>query len=416
MIQERVRQISDKLLIFCLFFIANASALFYVYWLLPEFVIIELVFWFFLSVASIWYLKQDEKLTLFADTLRRNWFIFPFLIFSGLSILWSVFWEISAYRWLMFILTIISGGYIGLKYDLKKQVQLLSMFGVFVLSFATFLVFFVPDIGVQNYDIIQGAWKGPYWHKNHMGFITSFINILFLLRTIYSIQTREKHKFFWGALYIGSLLFIFPTDSVGAYLTTIFLHGVILLTLLWSKFGRRLQRTHYLIFSGVALLASILLLNNLDVFFGVFNRNTMLTGRVPLWTFLFKHYLSQRPLWGYGFNAFWYLESHRVVMQQNVGYLDQIIIADNGFIDILINTGFVGLFLFAIFYIGAWWKSIVYAFKAVDIYDYFPVVLMSFTLISNISWSLMFENEGFFMLIMISILFSITDKTSKIPT
>jgi len=416
MIQERVRQISDKLLIFCLFFIANASALFYVYWLLPEFVIIELVFWFFLSVASIWYMKQDERLNLFAGTLRTNWYIFPFLIFSAISILWSVSWDISAYRWLMLLFTIISGGYIGLKYDLSKLVHLLSMFGIFILSFATLLVIFKPDIGVQNYSIIQGAWRGPFWHKNHMGFIASFANILFLIKIIYAVQYKGKQKLIWGAMYIGSLLFLIPTDSVAAYLTTIFLHGVILLALLLLKFGNKLQRNHYLIFFGALLLASIILFNNLDVLFGIFNRNTTLTGRIPMWSYLFKHYLSQRPLWGYGFNAFWYLEPHRLMVQQAAGYPDQIIIADNGFIDILMNTGFIGLFMFAIFYFGAWWKSIAFAFKAEDIYSYFPIILMSYTLVANISWSLMFENEGFFMLIMISILFSITDKTSKVPT
>ena len=115
---------------------------------------------------------------------------------------------------------------------------------------------------------------------------------------------------------------------------------------------------------------------------------------------------------GYGFNAFWYIESHQVAVQQAAGYPDPIIIADNGFIDILINTGFVGLFLFLIFYFGLWWRSIAFASKAKDIIGVFPVILMSYTLVANITWSLIFENEGFFMLLMISVLFYVT---SQIP-
>jgi O-antigen ligase len=95
------------------------------------------------------------------------------------------------------------------------------------------------------------------------------------------------------------------------------------------------------------------------------------------------------------------------------GYPGPIVIADNGFIDILINTGYSGLILFLIFYFGAWWHSIKYAMKARDINGVFPVILMSYTLLANISWSLIFENESFFMLIMISVLFFISADTSK---
>lgn len=127
-----------------------------------------------------------------------------------------------------------------------------------------------------------------------------------------------------------------------------------------------------------------------------------------MWTYLFDAYFSKRPLFGYGFNAFWYIDSYRLAVQQAAGYPDPIIIADNGFIDILMNTGYAGLILFSIFYFGLWWRSIKYSSKAKDIYGIFPVILVSYTLLANISWSLIFENEGFFMLIMISILFSIS--------
>src|SRR3546814_8434536 len=32
---------------------------------------------------------------------------------------------------------------------------------------------------------------------------------------------------------------------------------------------------------------------------------TSLTGRVPLWGVLIEHYVSERPLLGYGFQGFW---------------------------------------------------------------------------------------------------------------
>jgi exopolysaccharide production protein ExoQ len=412
MLQKKYQQTLELLLIFGLFFLSNASAFLYVAWLTPEIVFMELVIWLVLATFSVWILSKQNLISDFFENLKRNWIILPFLIFSGLSIFWSVFWEISLYRWLILLFTIITGAYIGLRYNMKEIVKLLSVFGVYILFLSSILVFFVPDIGVMNYYTIQGAWKGLYWHKGHMGLIAAFINILFLINIVYSLQSKGKQTLFWGLLYIFSLVFVSQTDSVAAYITIIFLHGLILLALILLKFGKYFHRTHYLIFFIILIFISLILYINIDHVFSVLNRSPTLTGRIPMWTHLFDTYFIKRPFLGYGLNAFWYIDSYRVEMGLAAGYPGPIVIADNGFIDILINTGYIGLILFLVFYFGAWWRSIKYAIKAVDINGVFPLILMAYTLIANISWSLIFESEGFFMLIMLSVLFCITNSTS----
>lgn len=406
--QNNYQKISDLLLVFGLFFLSNATAFLYVVWIVPDLVFMAGVVWLILAAFSVWILYKHNLISKLFENLKRNWVIFPFLIFSGLSIFWSVYWQVSLYRWLILIFTIITGGYIGLRYNIKEIIRLLSVFGVYILFISSILIFFAPKIGVMNYYVIQGAWKGLYWHKNHMGLIAAFINILFLINVVYSLQSKEKGALAWGLLYLFSLFFVYQTDSAGAYMTVIFLHGVILLALILLKFGKYFHRSHYLIFFTVLVFAALILYINLEFVFSIFNRSPTLTGRIPMWTYLFNAYLSKRPLFGYGFNAFWCVDAYRVAMGEAAGYPDPIVIADNGFIDILINTGYSGLILFLIFYFGAWWHSIKYAMKARNINGVFPLILMFYTLIANISWSLLFENEGFFMLIMISVLFSIS--------
>jgi exopolysaccharide production protein ExoQ len=411
MFQSRFQKISDILLIFNASLFSNYSAFFVPLWLSNDLLIFQFIPWVLMAIITMLLLYKEKMIPFFLNNLMRNWNILPFIIFSGFSVAWSVYWEISLYRWLLLVFSVIIGGYIGLKYDLKKILRLLSLFGIYILLFAGILILFVPDIGVHNYyDIIQGAWKGPYWHKNHMGLIATFINILFLTNTIYSLlfEKNKKNIYLWGGPYLLSFLFIYQSDSIAAYMTTIFLHGMILLALFLLKFGKKLHRFHYLIFFAVFFIAAIILFSNLDFIFGIFNRNTSLTGRIPLWKFISENYLSRQPLIGYGFNAFWYIESHQVTVQQAVGYRNPVIIADNGFIDILINNGYLGFVLFLIFYFGLWWRSMAFARKSRDIIGVFPVILMAYTLIANISWSLMFENEGFFMLIMITVMFSIS--------
>jgi len=414
MIQNKYLRIPSILIVFSSFFYSNVSAFYSVtLWLTPPLVLGESIIWLVLAALSIWALKKQHTLVQFLENLKRNWIILPFLIFSGLSIFWSVYWQISLYRWVTLFCTIITGGYIGLHYDIKNIIKLLSIFGILILLVSSIYVLFIPTIGVMNYYNIHGAWKGIYWHKNHMGLIATFINILFVIKLIYSLKSNWKQVLFWSILYIYSLFFVYQSDSATAYITTVILHGVILLALVWIKFRSKIRRSHYLIALVFLILALVIILINANQLLGIFNRNTTLTGRIPMWTHLFSTYLSQRPILGYGFNAFWYLGSHRIAMQQMAGYPDQIVISDNGFIDILINTGFCGLVLFLVFYLGLWWRSIKYAIKAKDVIGIFPIVLMSFTLLANVSWSLIFENENFFMLIMISVLFCISIRNPK---
>jgi exopolysaccharide production protein ExoQ len=414
MIKNRYLQTSEFLLVFAANFLANFPTFFAIIWLVPQIVVAETILWISLTIFSIWILSRYNLFSEFLLTVKKNWFILPFLVFSGLSIIWSISLELSLYRWLVFICVIIVGGFIGLRFNLQEIIRLLTFFGLFVLILSAFFVFFVPDIGVMNYHTIQGAWKGLYWHKNHMGLMASLINILFLINIINSYASKNKKYIAWGILYLLSMVFIYKTDSVAAYLTTFILNGVIFLGMIWFKFRYKIPRNLYLIFVIFAALIALILFFNLDRFFGIFNRNTSLTGRIPMWSYLYNTYIDKRPLGGYGFNAFWYDETHQLAIQQAAGYPDPIIISDNGFIDIFVNTGYIGLFLFLIFYFGVWWRSVKYAWKATDICGFFPIIFMAYSLIANVSWSLIFENESFIMLTMVSILFCVSKEKSVI--
>jgi O-antigen ligase len=411
---KNYRQTLELLLIFSLFFLSNMLAFAYAFWLVPVLVLLVTIVWLLLTALTVWLLNKHDLISEFVEIMKRNWLVLPFLIFSAFSIVWSVKPDISFYRWLVLLCTLITGGYIGLRYRMQEIIRLLSVFGIYILLISTFFVFLIPDIGIMNYYSIQGAWSGLYWHKNHMGMVAAFINLLFLIHVIDSRRSKRENLLFWGLLYLFSFVFIYQTDSVASYLTVILMHGLVALGLLFLRFGAKIRRVHYWIFALVLVFAALLLYLNIESFLGIFNRNTTLTGRVPMWNYLFTAYIDERPLGGYGFNAFWYVKSHQEATQQAAGYPDTIIIADNGFIDILVNTGYIGLSLFVIFYFGLWWRAAQYARHAKDIYGLFPLLLMFYTFVANISWSLIFENEGFFMLAMISILFCISAETTSL--
>jgi exopolysaccharide production protein ExoQ len=399
-------QLSELLIIFGLFFLSNISAFISIIWLSPKFLLIEVLLWFLFVLFSVRVMVRRGLFPVFIEGLGRNWFLLPFAVFSGFSILWSIYWEVSLFRWVIFLSTIITGGYIGVRFSVREITRFLSVFGVYILLLSFALVLFKPDMGVMNYYSIQGAWKGVYWHKNHMGLIAAFANTLLLLSIINEFRSK-KRLLLWVVPYLFSLFFIYQSDSVAAYFTTLALHGLVLAAFLFVTYRRRIRAVHYLTFFIPLALGLFILIANMGGVLGAFDRNTTLTGRVPMWNYVFDTYFSQRPLGGYGFNAFWYIDDHQVDVQRAANYPDPIIIADNGFIDILLNTGYVGFALFLLFYLGVSWHALRRALKADTMYDVFPMILMAYSLLANISWSLIFENEGFFTLIMIAVLFAI---------
>ncbi len=402
-------RLSELLPVYLSLLMANISAFLLVIWLLPQFVFFVFILWLLVAFVLLGFLHRQNMLKKFLDRFKQNAILLPFLIYSGLSVLWSLYWQISLLRWSILIITVLSGGYIGLLYGLQGTIKHLSVFGIYVLLLSTVLVFLAPSIGVMNYYTIEGAWKGLYWHKNHMGLIASFINLLFLYNMVNSLQSDVKNSILRGFLYFYSLFFIIQTDSAAAYLVTIILHGEVFLAVIFLKFKKILRRSHYVAGTLILVIASLIIGINVQQFLAFFNRNTTLTGRIPMWNYLFETYVNRKPLLGYGFNAFWYIEPHRVDMQRAAGYPDPIVIADNGFLDLIVNTGYIGLILFLIFYLGLWGYSIKGLGKAYDLEGVFPAILMSYTLLANVSWSLIFENEGFFMLIMVAVLFCVSE-------
>ncbi len=253
MTSNRQAYLSGLLLLISLF-LSNFSALIsFVLWLTPAIVYAQALLWLVLAGIFLGMMNGNRDIARLVEVIKKNWFLFPFLVFAGLSILWSVDWPISLSRWLILLCTLVVGGYIGLRYSLMQIIDILSYFGILILFLSALMIIFIPNTGIMNYYTIQGAWKGIFWHKIHMGMIASLINLLFLIELIKAFQSKQLSGWIWLFLYLVSLVFVYKSDSVTAYFTTIILHGLILLAFVWLKIRHKLRPVHYLVFLAVVM-------------------------------------------------------------------------------------------------------------------------------------------------------------------
>jgi hypothetical protein len=141
------QQTLELFFIFSLFLLSTVSSFLHFIWLIPPLVLFESALWLILAVILIRRLKENGKIPVFIAGLKRNWIIFPFLIYSGLSIAWSISREITLYRWLILVFTITGSAYLGLRYNPKEILKFLAGFGVLILFVSTIVVIILPSVG-----------------------------------------------------------------------------------------------------------------------------------------------------------------------------------------------------------------------------------------------------------------------------
>ena len=260
----------------------------------------------------------------------------------------------------------------------------------------------------MGWEPYNGAWRGIFWHKNQLGSIMALFSLVFLIVALDEFGKPQSQSFLYFVFYLFSVVVIIFSKSVAGYFLCTIISVGAPVAYLWLKTRHRLKPVHYYSAAGFFMLALIVLLLNLDFLFGLFNRDTSLTGRLPLWSYLLGHVFAESPWLGHGFGAIWSLTSFRIATQKLLGWGFPVAIGDNGFLDILLHVGVLGFIPFLGVLTLAFIRSVRFAFQGRSLLNFFPFLLMIFAVFANISFSLFLETETFLWLMIISVLFLLT--------
>jgi hypothetical protein len=170
-----------------------------------------------------------------------------------------------------------------------------------------------------------------------------------------------------------------------------------------------LRSPHYIILGIIALIAIAAILLNLDFFFGLVNRNTSLTGRVPLWQYLYNQVILVHPYLGYGYGAIWSFPEFREITRKAVGWGYPIFIGDNGLIDIFLHLGITGVVSILIVILMSIKHAVMMIVKRSGFIFTFPMIALIYMILANISLSMLLESEYLVWFLILIPLF--TDKS-----
>jgi len=263
-----------------------------------------------------------------------------------ISAIWSTSAEDSIGTFKGVLRATLFGVYLATHYSLKEQMRLFSwVFGIgTVLSL-------VLTLALPSYGIGEGnVWVGIYMYKNHASLMMALAAILFLLT---ALNSRRRRWIPW-TLFSIAVTILLLTEGKTCY--AIFAISLCLLPLFNAVKQKKYKPRVILILTLVLLLGStaVLIVSNLEfIVVDTLGRSMELSGRMPIWTLMLDK-LYERPWLGYGAGGFWTSEESLYVIYNTwasslgmgFGQGQTLFNAHSGYLDLLIQYGFLGTSLF----------------------------------------------------------------------
>ncbi|RZM79587.1 O-antigen ligase family protein [Leptolyngbya iicbica] len=351
----------------------------------------------YLITACLCVLKWDAIKDRLLAIISSNYFYWVFLMFIGLSTIWSEKPDETVKATIGMGGTVLFGSYIVCRYSIKEQFNLLVTFFSIVLVSSLFFML-IPGYGI-DFAKHAGAFRGIYSHKNIFGPIMSMGTFTFLIYSKTNFCVNKKLAYLGFA---ASFFMVVGSRSSSSLLYTLLLiflvHAIQVLRLRGQLFAWSLMALASLYFFITTWQETIkvTVLNWLG-------KDPTLTGRTDIWDVILDK--IQERLWlGYGFDGFWhgiYGESFYV---RNAVRWD-LPNAHNGYLDLALEIGIVGVALLMLVMWISFVKGLAILKNDFSWPQVWPLVFIFYTLMINMSESSL-ANQNSFQTIMMTIAFT----------
>jgi len=324
--------------------------------------------------------------------LQRDRFIWIILALVLFSYFWSEIPKVTLSRSISFTGSTLLGLYFATRYTLKQQLNLLGWTFALIIGLSLVYAVLLPKYGIMG-GVHAGAWRGIYTHKNNFGKIMTLSSAVFTLL----LMDKPKAKL-WVATGLGlSFMLLLLSTSRGALVNVLAMWAVIAACRLF-----RLQY-HLLVISlgTIAIVGGTIsawVVSNLEtIVVDILGKDMTFTGRTTLWLSIID-VIKERPWLGYGYQAFWSgLDGPSAPVIRSEGWLTPD--AHNGFLDLVLQLGLVGLFVFLCGYIFNFFYYLKCLRNTSGIEFIWPLPFLIFMILSNLpETSLMRANDFFWVL------------------
>jgi exopolysaccharide production protein ExoQ len=312
--------------------------------------------WFyFVLIAAGFYILNKRQVRL-SEIVRNNGWLIAFVLYCFLSIAWSDFPFVAFKRWIKVLGHPIMALIILTEPDLEEAlIRLMKRCAYVIVPVSILFIKYYPQLG-RDFDPWGGGAmnNGIAGNKNMLGadcLILGFFFFWHLLQTWHTERnTWRRNELRLIAGFLIGIWWLFSQAHSATPFISLFIGA---LTVVFVGI-RSINKN----FIGTYMLAALVLLAAAELAFGIsgglseaLGRGSELSGRTELWTRLLEFHTN--PILGTGFESFW-LGERPQRLEGLFFYIPNE--AHNGYLEIYLTLGLVGLFILVWLFIATFWK------------------------------------------------------------
>jgi len=286
-----------------------------------------------------------------SQVLTNNIWLILLVLYCFISISWSDYPSVSFKRWVRGLGTLIMVLVVMTEVCPFETVRTMIRRSAFLtVSLSILVIRYFREIGVYYESWGARGFAGVTTGKNPLGRLCMILGTYFAWE-IFTNWKNKNHKsitlyrseLFVNITFVIMILWLLRKADSATSLGCLIIGIGVLLLLSYSSIRKNIT----FITVALVLVVIIILLLDLDSdFLGIFtksmDRDLTLTGRTEIWKLCLK--FVENPLIGVGYDSFWLGERLDLFWGKVEGHPVQ---AHNGYIDVYIQIGIIGLFAIA---------------------------------------------------------------------
>lgn len=297
--------------------------------------------------------------------LARNWLILAYFLYCLISVAWSFHPDVAFKRWIKAIsdpamcLVILTDSQ-----PIEALKRLISRVGFILFPTSLLLIKYYPLLGRGYGPGGEPSNTGVTTNKNMLG-VMLFVILLFTFWRVITLlkqkphPSRKRHLWAQGVLLAFGVVLLEMAHSATSIACFILGAGLILASGLRS-IRRRPAMVHMLCLSIFLAGGLTLLLGGSSDVAHALGRQSNLSGRTDIWAALIP--AAGNPIVGTGFESFWISPNvasfARTLKAEGWWHPEGLNEAHNGYIEIYLNLGLIGVGLIAAILINGYRRAV----------------------------------------------------------
>jgi exopolysaccharide production protein ExoQ len=287
--------------------------------------------------------------------LRSNWAIILFFLYCLISIGWSEFPVVAFKRWTKAMADVVMVLIVLTDDDpVAALKRVFARIGFLLIPTSIFLIKYYPSLG-RVYVSGDGSWMPAYTgvtnNKNLLGMVCLVVGIGMLWSFIDELKAgeRQNRRLLAQGTILAMVCYLLWLANSMTSLLCFLLAAPLILTASIPGLASRRGLVRLLILSVPFVCFAVLFLQTGSGLLTSVGRDSTLTGRTELWSQVLD--MKTNPIIGTGFESFWLGERIEKLWSIYWWHPNE---AHDGYLEIYLNLGWVGLTFLAIMLIAGY--------------------------------------------------------------